>query len=101
MQSINVEPVNLIYRLYHDHNGLPLFYSMEKHDGQYIEITQAQFNRANSHVIVIDGQLVEKHSIRPKLVPNLNSGHLCHPRTVALIQSSDQPHVKWDLKYYV
>lgn len=100
MQAAEIPASTLTYRLYHDKNGLPLCYSMEVLEGQYIEITQEQFNKANSHVVVVNGKLVEKHMSRPKLVPSDNSGYKCHIHNVALIQTDQQPHTKWDLKYH-
>jgi len=94
------EPHPVFYRLYHDDQGRPLFYSMEDRPGTYIEIDQATFTRNVSNVRVQDGKLVEiMWATTTKLVPG-NSGSPCHPDNVAVIVAEDQPHTKWSKQTY-
>jgi hypothetical protein len=94
------EPLPVSYRLYHDDQGRPLFYSMETVPGTYIEIDQATFARSASNVRVRDGKLIEiTWATTTKLVPG-NSGSPCHPDNVAVIVTEDQPHTKWSKKTY-
>ena len=94
------EPPSLVFRLYHDADGIPLFYSMEDRPGTYTEIDQETYARNASNVRVRNGQLVEvtwKTTI--KLVPG-NSGSPCHPDNVAVIVAEHQPHTKWSKQTY-
>lgn len=94
------EPLPVSYRLYHDDQGRPLFYSMEAVPGTYIEIDHATFARSASNVRVQDGRLVEiTWATTTKLVPG-NSGSPCHPDNVAVIVAEDQPHTRWSKKTY-
>jgi hypothetical protein len=98
LQNIPLSNCSVFYRLYHDSDGGPLFYSMEDLPGQYIEITSEQFARANSHVKVVNGQLVEKKFLLPKLVPDDHNGQPCMINNVSIICDSTKPHQKWKLQ---
>ena len=94
------EPQQPFFRLYHDDQGNPLFYSMEHKPGTYIDITPEQYHCNNSNVRVRDGQLVEvTWATTTKLVPG-NSGSPCHPDNVAVIVAEDQPHIRWSKQTY-
>ena len=94
------EPQQPFFRLYHDDQGNPLFYSMADESGTYIELTPEQYHRNNSNVRVRDGKLVEvSWQTTFKLVPG-NSGSPCHPDNVAVIVAKDQPHTRWSKKTY-
>ena len=94
------EPPQPFFRLYHNTDGTPLFYSMEDVPGTYIEIDQATFARGATNVRVRDGRLVEvAWATTTKLVPS-NSGSPCHPDNVAVIVAEDQPHTLWSKRTY-
>jgi len=94
------EPQPVSYLLYHDDQGLPLFYSMEAVPGTYIEIDQETFARGSMNVRVRDGKLVEvAWSITRKLVPG-NRGTPCHPDNVAVVVAEDRPHTRWSKQTY-
>ena len=94
------DPSPPFYRLYHNANGIPLFYSMSDEPGTYIEISQEDYHRNASNVRVRNGKLVEvTWKTTTKLIPG-NSGSPCHPDNVAVIVAEDQPHIRWSKKTY-
>ena len=88
------------FRLYHDAEGRPLFYSMADEPGTYIELTSEEYHRSSANVRVRDGKLVKvTWQTTFKLVPG-NSGTPCHPDNVAVVVTEDQPHTKWSKQTY-
>lgn len=94
------EPQQPFYRLYHDEQGIPLFYSMADEPGTYIEITAQEYCRNNSNVRVQNGRLVEvTWTTTAKLVPS-QTGTCCDPNNILVVVSEDRPHVKWSKQTY-
>lgn len=94
------QPPVVFWRLYHDNQGRPLFYSQEDKPGNYIEVTPEQYQRANMRVRVRNGQLEEIHTVSfKKLVPNdTGVGTPCYPSDVSIVVDTDQPHQRWRTK---
>lgn len=91
------EPEPVQYRLYHDDQGLPLFYTMETCPGTYINVDQTTYILGSYDVRVQDGKLI---LLQPKtqvsrLLPHVDSGTPCHSKDVCVIVATDQPHQKW------
>lgn len=99
-EVVSVEVQQPVYRLYHDDRGQPLFYSMERGPGNYIDITPEQFAAADSHVRVKDGKLVKTYQTgRRKLIPDNNGDIACARHSVTIV-SDQQPYQRWKLKHY-
>lgn len=92
------EPKPIFYRLYHDNHGRPLVYSMEDLPGDYVEIDQDTYVKANYRVKVVDGRIKELPPVAwvSKLVPN-GRGTCCHPEDVSIVVPVDLPNIKWSL----
>lgn len=89
------EPV--IYRLYHDDQGQPLFYSMESFPGTYIEVDQATYIRGSHQVRVKDGKLVvlEPKIQISRLARHADVGIPCHVQDVCVVVDPGHSHQKW------
>lgn len=90
---------NVQYRLYHDVDGNPLFYSMEQLPGNYIEVDRETFISTPKHIKVVDGKI--KNLFQPhvtKIVPNVSTGTACSPQDVTVVVPDNQPNIKWGYK---
>ena len=95
-QMPSAQPV--FYRLYHDDQGRPLFYSMEDVPGTYIELDQETFAQGKSRVRVINGVLTElTYQTTEKLVPG-DSGTMCHGTDVTIVVMQNGTY--WSKKIY-
>jgi len=94
------EPEPVFYRLYHDNNGNPLFYSMADVPGTYVEIDRDTYAKNSMRVKVINGQLLEiTWKTVDKLVPS-DTGTNCDTRDVSVVVSYES-NSKWSKKSYV
>lgn len=86
----------LSYRLYYDDQGHVLFYSMDDHPGNYIEIDADLFSRCPSNIKVINDRihLLDQYT-STKLRP-ATTGVPCHPLDVCVIVDQDKEHTKWN-----
>ena len=87
------------YRLYHDENGFPLFFSTEDIPGNYIVVDQETFLGGARNIRVVDGKLKIYQTIFGKKLVPAPYGQACDPRNVCVIVSENQPHIKWALKH--
>lgn len=91
-------PPVVFWRLYHDEQGFPLFYTQEDRPGNYIDVTPEQYQQASMRVRVRNGQLIELSTkLIKKLTPS-STGTACHPNDVAIVVNIGQPHQCWRLK---
>lgn len=92
------DPPEVFFRLYHDQQGRPLFYSMQDVPGTYIEISQEDYNRSSGHVRVRDGRIVAvTWQTAQKLTPG-DTGTCCDTRDVAVVTS--MPGTYWSKQSY-
>lgn len=97
--SAPVTPPTLEYRLYHDENGFPLFYTMEDLPGMYIVIDQETYLNNLKHIRVIDGKIVEAQICWTKKIIPSTQGQSCDPWDVCVIVDKSQLHTNWRLKH--
>jgi hypothetical protein len=95
-----VEKIEPSYRLYHDDNGCPLFYSMEDLPGNYIEVDQETFSHSPSRVRVRDGKLLKVTVLTStKLIPG-DTGVACDPSDICIVVDESLPNIKWSVRNY-
>lgn len=90
-----IKPVS--YRLYHDDQGVPLFYTMEDLPGTYIEVDQAVYVSSPHNVRVQNGKLTVlpvKKTVT-KLRPDTAKGTCCHPLDICVLVDLDGPYQLW------
>lgn len=94
------EPAPVFYRLYHDKEGNPLFYSMVDEPGTYIDIDHATFVKNSMNVKVVNSQVIEvTWKVTNKIVPSTD-GVACDPRDVAVVANFGEPNKKWNKQTY-
>lgn len=93
------QPPVVIWRLYYDDAGMPLFYSQEDAPGNYIDITPEQYQRASMQVKVREGRLIELSTNRKKKMMPSSTGTPCYPTDVSIVVDSRTEHQCWRLKY--
>jgi hypothetical protein len=92
------QPPAVFWRLYHNEQGHPLFYTQQDCPGNYIDVTPEQYQRANMQVRVVDRQLIEINKpVFKKLMPS-TTGTPCEPADVAIVVDPNQPHQCWRTK---
>ena len=93
-------PQKIFYRLYHDDQGQPLFYSMEDLPGRYIEIDAKTHAEGRYDIRVIDGRIkrnLNSSNLPRKLVPD-DQGTPCHPDDVMIVDPTGDRY--WTVKIY-
>ena len=97
--QVQATPKALEFRLYHDENGFPLFFSMEDLPGNYVVVDKEMYLGGPRNIRVVNGKLkVYQTMFGKKLVPSAQ-GQACDPRDICVVVSEDYPHTKWNLKH--
>jgi hypothetical protein len=96
-EPVTVTPLE--YRLYYTDDGSPLYYTMDNLEGQYINITLAQYSKGNYNVTVVNGQIKEILHTIAKLVPS-DSGTASHCNDMSIIADQHCCVQHWKLKAY-
>jgi hypothetical protein len=86
------------YRLYHNNEGFPLFYSMEPLPGNYIVVDQETYHNGPKHIRVVNGKIVVYKTVFAKKIVPGSTGVSCAVDNVCIVVDEDQPHIKWHLK---
>lgn len=93
-----IEPKPILYRLYYDNAGNPLYFSQEDLPGNYIDIDHATYINPPTHMRVIDKKLVIVNNVIITKLYSNGVGTPCHPQDVAVVVSELSNHIKWSLK---
>lgn len=99
LQSEPAPRAEIEYRLYHDGDGFPLFYTTEDLPGAHVKVDKQTFLSGPKYIRVIDGKIVESQMCwTKKLVPG-SQGQTCDPTDVSIVVDAAQPNTKWRLKH--
>ena len=90
--------MTILYRLYYDDQGNPLFYSQEDLPGNYIDLSRETYILQPKFARVIDGKLVLTESSVSTKLRESNVGTPCHPLDVSVVVEDYQPHKLWSFK---
>lgn len=92
-----VEPLPILYRLYYNDLGEPLFYSQENLPGNYIDIDREMYINPPTHLRVINNSIVIlQTAVIKKLYPGRH-GKPCHPLDISVVVDDTKPNIKWSL----
>ena len=93
------DQVEIEYRLYHDGQGWPLFYSTERVEGNYVVVDKQTYLDSPKHIRVVEGKIKRiKVLFGKKLVP-AEQGQACDPADVCVIVADQLPSKKWGIKH--
>jgi len=93
-----VESKPLLYRLYYNDAGNPLYFSQEDLPGNYIDVDYKTYINPPKYIRVVDKKLVIlEDTAVTKLYPG-KSGTCCHPQDITIIVDESTQHIKWSLK---
>lgn len=86
------------FRVYYNEQGKILFYSCEKHEGNYIVVTKDEYAEGRPELLVIDGKLTRPNNSQStiKLVPDVE-GMSCAVDDVSIVTTTGNTQ-KWKLK---
>jgi len=104
LESFNSEdtsPSKIEFKLYYDDNGLPLFYSTENENGNYIVIDHETYSRGDyNNIKVKDGKILQRSPLdSTKLIKSDTEGVSCHKNDVSIIEDTNTGQY-WKLKTY-
>lgn len=95
IQPVELKPI--LYRLYYDDKGLPLFYSQEDLPGNYIDIDREMYINPPTHLQVVNNSIVILNtSAVSRLYPS-EHGQSCHPNDISVVVNDTEPNIKWSL----
>jgi hypothetical protein len=92
------EPKPILYRLYYDDQGRPLFYSQEDLPGNYIDITREVYVNPPTHIKVVNNSMVVLDTSIVKRLYPAKTGIPCHPEDVSVVVEKTKPNIKWSLR---
>lgn len=99
LDMLEPQPVQQMeYRLYHDDQGQPLFYSMQDLPGRYITVDANTYAQGRYDIRVINGQIKLPTRSRPGKIKPADSGVACHPTNAMIIKSDSTCY--WKLQNY-
>ena len=96
LTPVEIKPI--LYRLYYDAQGNPLFYSQEDLPGNYVDVTREIYINPPTHLRVVNNKIVVFDTTSIKRLYPTKTGTSCHPADVSVVVKETEPNIKWSLK---
>ncbi len=101
IENVVSEPIE--FRLYYDENGMALFYTCEKPEGNYVVVDKQTYAEMRLDIKIVDGKITKlvPGIMISKLKPNPTNGVNCAIEDISIIvddQFTDKQ--KWKLTSY-
>lgn len=93
-----IETKPILYRLYYDDLGNPLFYSQEDLPGNYINITREVYVNPPTHLKVVNNSIVVLDTSTVRRLYPTKTGTPCHPTDVSIVVNDTEPNIKWSVR---
>ena len=93
-----VETKPVLYRLYYDAQGNPLFYSQEDLPGNYVDVTREIYVNPPTHLRVVNNNIVVLDTTSVKRLYPTTGGTPCHPMDISIVVKETEPNITWSLR---
>lgn len=96
LAPIEIKPI--LYRLYYNDQGNPLFYSQEDLPGNYVDVSREVYVNPPTHLRVVNNKIVVLDTLSVKRLYPTKTGTPCHPADVSVVVKKTESNITWSLR---